>query len=98
MIAEIDRALDNCRKVPDHSRRIGLPVAFIRMFNEHAFFKRATPLVRWTEGFEPCRNEMLFEHNSSCCCYSTAFTALETGFPKRSCSNKRITLAAMPHW
>jgi nicotinamidase-related amidase len=76
VIAEIDRALDNCRKVPDHSRRIGLPVAFIRMFNEPAFFKRATPLVRWTEGFEPCRNEMLFEHNSSCCCYSTPFTAL----------------------
>jgi hypothetical protein len=44
VIAEIDRALDNCRKVPDHSRRIGLPVAFIRMFNEPAFFKRATPL------------------------------------------------------
>src|ERR1700675_2876911 len=47
-----------------------------QVFNAPAFFKRATPLVRWTEGFEPCRNEMLFEHNSSCCCYSTPFTAL----------------------
>ena len=26
--SEIDRALDNCRKVLDHSRKIGLPVAF----------------------------------------------------------------------
>jgi hypothetical protein len=36
-IAEIDPALDNCRKVLDHSRKIGLPVAFIRMFSESAF-------------------------------------------------------------
>ena len=33
-IAEIDPALDNCRKVLDHSRKIGLPVAFIRMLSE----------------------------------------------------------------
>jgi len=59
-ISEIDRALDNCRKVLDHSRKIGLPVAFIRMLNESAFFNRATPFVRWIEGFEPYRNEMVF--------------------------------------
>jgi nicotinamidase-related amidase len=76
VIVEIDRALDHCRKVPDHSRRIGLPVAFIRMFNAPALFKRATPFARWTEGFEPCRNEMLFERNSPCCCYSAPFAAL----------------------
>src|SRR5947207_2123049 len=46
-ISEIDRALENCRKVLDHSRKIGLPVAFIRMLNESAFFNRATPFVRW---------------------------------------------------
>ena len=45
-ISEIDRALDNCRRVLDHSRRIGLPVAFIRMLNESAFFNRATPFVQ----------------------------------------------------
>jgi hypothetical protein len=53
-IAGIDRALDNCRKVLDHSRKIGLPVAFIRMLSESAFFNRATPFVHWTYGFEPC--------------------------------------------
>src|SRR5229473_1335171 len=42
-ISEIDSCLDNCRKVLDHSRKIGLPVAFIRMLNESAFFNRATP-------------------------------------------------------
>src|SRR4029453_1990151 len=57
-ISDIDRALDNCRRVLDHSRRIGLPVAFIRMLNDSAFFNRATPFVRWIEGFEPYRNEM----------------------------------------
>ena len=75
-IAEIDPALDNCRKVLDHSRRIGLPVAFIRMFNESAFFNRATPFVRWIEGFEPGRNEMVFERKSPSCYSSEPFTAL----------------------
>jgi len=75
-ISQIDRALDNCRKVLDHSRSIGLPVAFIRMVNESAFFNRATPFVRWIEGFEPCRNEMLFERASPSCYSSEPFAAL----------------------
>ncbi len=75
-ISEIDRALDNCRRVLDHSRQIGLPVAFIRMVNESAFFNRATPFVRWIEGFEPYRNEMVFERGSPSCYSSKPFTAL----------------------
>jgi hypothetical protein len=50
-IAGLDRALDNCRKVLDHSRKIGLPVAFIRMLSESAFFNRAAPFVHWIDGF-----------------------------------------------
>jgi nicotinamidase-related amidase len=75
-ISEIDRALDNCRSVLAHSRQIGLPVAFIRMVNESAFFNRATPFVRWIEGFEPYRNEMVFERGSPSCYSSEPFTAL----------------------
>ena len=75
-ISEIDRALDNCRRVLAHSRQIGLPVAFIRMVNESAFFNRATPFVRWIEGFEPYRNEMVFERGSPSCYSSEPFTAL----------------------
>jgi hypothetical protein len=58
---EVDPALDNCPKVLVHTRWIGLPVAFIRMLNESAFFNRGTPSVRWIEGFEPYRDEMVFE-------------------------------------
>jgi len=75
-ISEINRALDNCRKVLDHSRTIGLPVAFIRMLNESAFFNRATPFVRWIEGFEPYRNEMIFERSRPSCYSSEPFAAL----------------------
>jgi len=75
-ISQIDCALDKCRKVLDHSRRMGLPVAFIRMINESAFFNRATPFVRWIEGFEPYRNEMIFERSRPSCYSSEAFTAL----------------------
>lgn len=75
-ISEIDRALDNCRRVLDHSRRVGLPVAFMRMINESAFFNRATPFVRWIDGFEPYRNEMVFERSSPSCYSSQPFAAL----------------------
>jgi nicotinamidase-related amidase len=75
-ISGIDRALDNCRKVLDHARRIGLPVAFVRMLSESAFFNRATPFARWIEGFEPYRSEMIFERGSPSCYSCESFTAL----------------------
>jgi nicotinamidase-related amidase len=75
-ISEIDRALDNCRRVLDHARDIGLPVAFMRLINESAFFNRATPFVRWIEGFEPYRNEMIFERSSPSCYSCEPFAAL----------------------
>jgi nicotinamidase-related amidase len=75
-ISDIDGALDNCRKILDHSRRVGLPVAFIRLVNESAFFNRATPFVRWIEGFEPYRNEMVFERSSPSCYSCEPFTAM----------------------
>jgi hypothetical protein len=52
-ISDTDCALDNRRKVRDHSRRLDLPVALIRMISESAFFNRATPFVHRDEGFEP---------------------------------------------
>ncbi len=75
-ISRIDCALGKCRKVLDHSRRTGLPVAFIRMIDELVFFNRANPLIRWTEGFEPYRNELIFEGSSLSCYSGEAFTAL----------------------
>lgn len=39
-------------------------MAFIRMLNESAFFNRAAPFVRWIDGFERYRGEMVFERNS----------------------------------
>jgi nicotinamidase-related amidase len=75
-ISEINCALDNCRRVLDHARDIGLPVAFMRLLNESAFFNRATPFVRWIEGFEPYRNEMVFEHSSPSCYSCEPFAAL----------------------
>jgi nicotinamidase-related amidase len=75
-ISGIERALDNCRKVLEHARGIGLPVAFVRMLSDSAFFNRATPFVRWIEGFEPHRNEMIFERSSPSCYACEPFSAL----------------------
>jgi len=75
-ISPVDRAFDTCRKVQDRSRRIGLPVAFIRMVPESAFFNRATRLVRGIDGFESNRDEMIFERASPSCYSCAPFTAL----------------------
>jgi nicotinamidase-related amidase len=75
-ISGIDRALDNCRKVLDHARRVELPLAFTRTVSQSAFFNRAAPVVRWIEGFEPWCNEMVFERASPSCYANEPFTAL----------------------
>jgi nicotinamidase-related amidase len=74
-LSETDAALANCRRLLDHARLIGLPVAFIRMVGESAFFNRAAPFVRWIEGFEPHRNEMIFERASPSCYSCEPFAA-----------------------
>jgi nicotinamidase-related amidase len=61
--------------VPDHCRELGLPVAFIPMINQSAFFDRAAPFVRWIEGFEPYCNEMAFERSGQSCYPGGALTA-----------------------
>jgi hypothetical protein len=70
-ISEIDRALDNCRKVLDHSRRKALPVAFIRMLNESAFFNKGHISERHfcqssTGGYVGRRNPRPFQKFLAC--------------------------------
>jgi nicotinamidase-related amidase len=74
-LTDTDAALANCRLLLDHARRIGLPVAFVRMVGESVFFNRATPFAHWIEGFEPSRNEMVFERTSPSCYACEPFAA-----------------------
>ncbi|MET0709802.1 MAG: isochorismatase family protein [Tardiphaga sp.] len=75
-IPHIDAALQNCRVLLDHCRRIGLPIAFVRFLDESAFFNRASPFARWIDGFEPQRNEMVFERSSPSCYACESFGSL----------------------
>jgi nicotinamidase-related amidase len=75
-IPGIEVALANCRRVLDHARKMGLPIAFTRLLDDSAFFNRATPFVQWIEGFEPQRNEMIFERSSPSCFSSELFASL----------------------
>lgn len=75
-IPGIEPALVNCRRVLDHARKMGLPIAFTRLLDDSAFFNRATPFVQWIEGFEPQRNEMIFERSSPSCFSSELFASL----------------------
>ena len=73
-IPEIDEALANCRKLLAHARDNGLPVAFVRWLDRSGpFFNQATPFAGWIEGFEPQRNEMIFDRKRPSCYSSEGF-------------------------
>lgn len=73
-IPEIDEALGNCRKLLAHARESGLPIAFVRWLDRAGpFFNQATPFAGWIEGFEPQRNEMVFERKRPSCYASDGF-------------------------
>ena len=76
-IPEIESALDNCKKVLAHARASGLPIVFLRWMNKSApFFNAAGPFVGWIDGFEPQRNEMIFERKQPSCYSSEDFAQL----------------------
>jgi nicotinamidase-related amidase len=73
-IPEIDEALSNCGKLLAHARSAGLPVAFVRWLDRAGpFFNQATPFAGWIEGFEPQRNEMIFDRKRPSCYSSDGF-------------------------
>ena len=75
-IPDADGALENCRKLLAHARAVGLPIAFMRFLDNSAFFNRSTPFGRWIDGFEPRRNEMIFERSKPSCYSCELFSAM----------------------
>ena len=72
-LAGIETALDNCRSALAYARRVGLPVAFLRMVGRSPFFNPALPYSRWIPGFEPVGSDMVFERTKPSCYASREF-------------------------
>jgi nicotinamidase-related amidase len=66
-IPDAEKALENCRLALSHSRRLGLPVAFLRMVGRSPFFNPALSYSNWIPGFEPLTSEMVFERSKPSC-------------------------------
>ena len=66
-IPDAELALENCRLALMHARRIGLPVAFLRMIDKSPFFNPALSYSSWIAGFEPLTSEMVFERSKPSC-------------------------------
>lgn len=66
-ISGAEKALENCRLVLAHSRRVGLPVAFLRMVGRSPFFNPVLSYSHWIPGFEPLTSEMVFERSKPSC-------------------------------
>jgi len=66
-IPQAERALENCRLALTHARRIGLPVAFLRMIGRSPFFNPMLSYSNWIPGFEPLTSEMVFERSKPSC-------------------------------
>ena len=62
-----EKALENCRLALSHSRRVGLPVAFLRMIGRSPFFNPVLSYSNWIPGFEPLTSEMVFERSKPSC-------------------------------
>jgi len=62
-----ERALENCRQALAHSRRMGFPVAFLRMIGRSPFFNPVLSYSNWIPGFEPLTSEMVFERSKPSC-------------------------------
>lgn len=72
-IASFRSALRNCRSALACARKIGLPVAHVRLTGSSAFFNAATPYSDWIEGFTPLGSEMIFERGRPSCYSSEQF-------------------------
>jgi len=66
-IPQAEKALENCRLSLAHSRRVGLPFAFLRMIGRSPFFNPALSYSNWIPGFEPLTTEMVFERSKPSC-------------------------------
>jgi nicotinamidase-related amidase len=66
-IPDAELALENCRQALMHARRVGLPVAFLRMIDKSPFFNPALSYSNWITGFEPLTSEMVFERSKPSC-------------------------------
>jgi nicotinamidase-related amidase len=66
-IPQAEEALENCRLALMHARRVGLPVAFLRMIGRSPFFNPALSYSNWIPGFEPLTSEMVFERSKPSC-------------------------------
>jgi nicotinamidase-related amidase len=66
-IPDAETALENCRLALMHSRRTGLPVAFLRMVDRSPFFNPVLSYSSWIPGFEPLTSEMVFERSKPSC-------------------------------
>ena len=66
-LPEAETALENCRLALTHARRVGLPVAFLRMIGQSPFFNPVLSYSNWISGFEPLTSEMVFERSKPSC-------------------------------
>jgi nicotinamidase-related amidase len=73
-IPEAENALKNCRLALRHSRRMGLPVAFLRMTGHSPFFNPVLSYSNWIPGFEPLTSEMVFERSKPSCYANREFS------------------------
>jgi nicotinamidase-related amidase len=72
----ISGALDKCRAALHHARSMGFPIAFFRQVSRSSFFNPATAHSSWISGFEPTRDDMVFDRDQPSCYANKSFADL----------------------
>lgn len=78
-IRDASPALSNARRLLDHARRNGLPIAHCRFRHYGNYFNPDTPYSTWIEGFEPTGSEMVFEREKPSAYTCPAFARMMEG-------------------
>jgi len=65
--SDVSAAIGNCRSVLRHARGCGLQVAFTRWLGRGAFFGDDTTFAGWLDGFEPTRQDRIFDRGQPSC-------------------------------
>lgn len=75
-ISDPNAVLDNIRIALFHARAMGFPVAHLRQMSRSSFFNPATTFSGWIKGFEPTREEMVFDRDQPSCYSNKSFAQL----------------------
>ena len=69
----LDKVLGNCKVILTSARSAGMPIAFVRCIAPPSSVSEPRTYPPWLKGFEPTRNDMIFDVTQASCYSNSEF-------------------------